>query len=137
MVPDVGRFADSRSEPDVLATGPLAEGRFVDEHFGAGPLADGRFVHEHFSMGPLADVKCATSSVRCPFTKFLAHTFLSPCELSLTFPPHVNRSNRVTIPVFLCQFSRSPSTWTIFLFVICLTFPRDSASFIHVQDSEK
>ena len=63
------------SEPDVLATGPLAEGRFVDEHFGAGPLADGRFVDEHFGAGPLADgrfvdehfgagpladVKCAT-----------------------------------------------------------------------------
>ena len=48
------------SEPDVLAIGPLAEGRFVDEHFGAGPLADGRFVDEHFGAGPLADVKCAT-----------------------------------------------------------------------------
>ncbi|KAL8601710.1 hypothetical protein ACOMHN_033886 [Nucella lapillus] len=48
------------SEPDVLATGPLAEGRFVDEQFGAGPLADGRFVDEHFGAGPLADVKCAT-----------------------------------------------------------------------------
>ena len=32
-------------EPDILPTGPLADGRFVDEHFGAGRLAD---------------VKCAT-----------------------------------------------------------------------------
>ena len=48
------------SEPDVLPTGPLADGRFVDEHFGAGPLADGRFVDEHFGAGRLADVKCAT-----------------------------------------------------------------------------
>ncbi|KAL8597010.1 hypothetical protein ACOMHN_050109 [Nucella lapillus] len=79
------------SEPDVLATGPLAEGRFVDEHFGAGPLADERFVDEHFGAGPLADVKCAT-----PLYK-------------ITFPPHVNRfkpcnNPSIALPVLTFTF---------------------------------
>ncbi|KAK7487223.1 hypothetical protein BaRGS_00021575, partial [Batillaria attramentaria] len=45
-------------------------------------------------------------------------------------------SRRANPNTYAFEFSRSPSTWTVFLFVICLTFPRDSASFIHVQDSE-